>query len=693
MRFLPAILLGLLALAPAGPQDADFNERLLRVLERRYRETPDPTDPRAAAARLGYDREKIRQFVAGLGWEPYPGILRDAAGTLLAGGGNSLDRALLLQAMLEAGGEKTRLLRCDLATAEWEKLLAAFRTRKVPARAPLDLKALAVELGVDPAGLETAVGARRREETALVEEILEAAKGEIARITPLLGAVKGRPAALPKDYVWVQVTDPTTKDWVDVDAPPVELTKAAGKPMTPQELAAQRRSLSFRLVMNRKSGAKTEPVALLNVPVDLTAAAWKPIEFMLLPMHGQLPPTGKLRDLDSKARIEAFRKAKTFRAGLILDGKYYGGIPFDLTGELHEVDAGGRVGPAKALSGGVGKAFGGALGGFGAGEETKPAASSIESLVLEVAVREPGVAERVHRRTVYAPGKPVDGVELYPTLRCSFLVDSAPLPEGERGRREVAAYVRNLPALRRLLKGELDGVHFSMQAEVSSVLLRFADGRRRALAGIGEGAAVLQDRPGVCAETSQIALDDANGRVLLRRGIDIMDNTARFEDGPSTLKYGLAETALECLLVTRRWPGDSAPSAWTALERARLQGGKVEVLDNKGTKEIRWSPGAWWSVDPGSGLCVGRVLTGAGQGLIETAWEQASAVCNYSDVAGLAAGAASATGHKEADDASAFFGKACGVVGGTWARDVAADKANDLTKDLWPNTLAALGGM
>ncbi|HUR38774.1 MAG TPA: hypothetical protein VM222_04750, partial [Planctomycetota bacterium] len=121
MRFLPAILLGLLALAPTLPQDADFNERLLRVLERRHRETPDPTDPRAAAARLGYDREKIRQFVAGLGWEPYTGILRDAAGTLLAGGGNSLDRALLLQSMLEAGGEKTRLLRCDLAPAEGEK--------------------------------------------------------------------------------------------------------------------------------------------------------------------------------------------------------------------------------------------------------------------------------------------------------------------------------------------------------------------------------------------------------------------------------------------------------------------------------------------------------------------------------------------------------------------------------------------
>jgi len=688
-RLLPALFLGLLSTAP---QDVDFNERLLRVLERRHHQTPNPTDPRAAAARLGYDREKIRAFVGGLAWEPYSGVLRDASGTLLAGGGNSLDRALLLQAMLEAGGEKTRLVRCDLPAAEGEKLLDSFRKGRVVAKPSVDLKVLAADLGVDPAGLEAAVVARRREATALVEEILEAAKSEAERITPLVGAVKGRAAVLPRDYVWVQVSDAVGKDWVDVDAAPVELTKGAGTPLTAGMLTAQRRSLLFRLVMNRKNGPKTEPVALLNVPTDLAAAAWKPIEFVLLPMHGQLPPTGKLRELEGKARVDAFRQAKTFRAGLILDGKYYGGIPFDLTGELHEVDAGGRVGPAKALSGGVGKAFGGAFGGLNGGEPSKASAASlIDSLVLEVTVREPGVQERVHRRTIYSSAKPEDGISAFPVVRYSFLVDSAPLPEGERSRREVAAYVRNIPALRRLLKGELEGTHFSQQTEVSSVLLRFADARRRALAGLG--GRVLQDRPGICAETSQIALDDANGRVLLRRGIDIMDNSARFEDGPLTLKYGLAETALECLLVTRRWQGDAAPSAWTSMERARLQGGKAELTDQKGTKELRWSAAAWWSIDPATGLCVGRVRSGAGQCLIETAWEEASAVCNYSDVVGLAAGAASATGHKEADDASAFMGKACGVVGGTWPRDVAADKANDLTKDLWPGTLAALGGM
>src|SRR6202035_1815056 len=110
------------------------------------------------------------------------------------------------------------------------------------------------------------------------------------------------------------------------------------------------------------------------------------------------------------------------------------------------------IGPAKALAGGVGKAFGGALGGFGAGGgEQKPVGGGVESLVLQNRVQERGAPERVERRTVYEAASPVEVASLFPILRYSFLVDTAPLPEGERGRREVAAYVRNLPALRKLI--------------------------------------------------------------------------------------------------------------------------------------------------------------------------------------------------------------------------------------------------
>lgn len=692
MRLLLTAALAILSAAPGLPaQEGSPAERLLDLLEKRHRETPDPSDVRLAATRLGFDRAKILAFVAGLGWEPYVGILRDASGTLLCGAGNSVDRALLLQALLEAGGEKTRLMRVDLAEADGARLLDSFRKREIKPRPDVDPKVLAQDLGVDAPALETLVAGRRKEESDLVDEILEAAKAEAGRVAPLVGAIAGRAAAAPKEHVWVQVSDKAA--WVDLDPSPVEISHEKARPLLPAELAAQRRTVTFRLVMYKKTAGKSEPVVLLNVPAPLASVSWKPVDLLLTPLRGQIPHSGRLRDLDDKARVEAFRQAKKFRGGLIVDGKYFGGIPFDLSGNVYEVDAGGAVGTAKAMSGGVGKAFGGLGGGLGGGGGDEAPASTIESLALEVGVKEPGAAEVLHKRTLYAPAKAGDRANPLPILRYSFLVDGAPLPAGERGRREVATYARNVPALRKLFKGEFEGVHFSQTADVSSLLLRFGDLRRRALARLGEGANWLQDRPGVFAETSQVFVEEGTGKLILRRGLDIMDNPVRFETGDKTLAFGLAETVLECLLVARKWPGGSSLSAWSSMERARLQGGKVEVVDRDGRREIRWSPAAGWSIDPASGSCVGRVASGAGQGMVEKAWEEANEICTYSDVAGLAAGSLSATGTKSFDDAADYFGKACGVVGGTWARDKAADQIKSLQEGLWAGTLSALSGM
>lgn len=688
MRLLPAALLVLLGAAPV--QEAADAGRLLDAVERRHRRTPDPADARAAAARLGFDRAKILEFVSGLAWEPYSGVLRDSGGTLMTGGGNSLDRALLLQAMLEAGGEKTRLMRADLAEADGTRLLEAFRKRERQVRPGSDPKELAVELGVDAAALESLVAERRREEAALVDEVLEAAKVEAARLAPLAGAIAGRAPAVPREHVWVQAAE--KGGWVDLDPSPVAVPRQGGRPVAPQEVAARRRSVTIRLILNRKSGDKTEPVPLLSVPSDLSAVSWKAVDLIVQPVPGQLPPVSKLRGMDSKGVLAAFRQVKQYRPCLILDGKSYGGVPFDLEGRTFDVDSGGRVGPAKALAGGLNKAFGGVLGGGGGGEAA--AAPALESVVLEVAVKEPGAAERVHRRTLVTAPKP--GVRALPFLRYSYLVDGAPLPRGELSRRELRAIAVNAPALRRLVQGRAEGVHFNLHVEVPSLLLLFGDLRRRALVRLGEGAAFVQDRPGLVAETSQVFLDEEGGRVRVRRGIDILDNPGYFDGAADrTMTLGAAETALECLLVERVGPGEARRSAWTLMERARLQGGKAEVSDRDGRREVRWSGDAWWSVDPAGGGCVGRVPSGAGQGLIETVIESASQVCNYADAVGFLGSASGATGRqpKWAENTNKAVGLACSVLGGTTARDQMKDKIDELTASLWASATNALSGM
>jgi len=697
MRFAPLALILAAGLAP-GPRQGDAaSERLLQVLERRYREAGDPSDPRAAAGRLGFDRARIVEFVRSeIAWEPYPGVLRDAAGTLLVRGGNSIDRSLLLQAMLEAGGEKTRLMRTDLAEADGAKFLEAFRGRDPKARfsrLQSDPRALAREIGVDEAALEGMVAERRRGDDLFLDEIVEAASAESARLTPLVGAVASRAGVVPREHVFVQVFDLTRRDWMDLEASPVEVPRKGARPVSPPELAGQRRTVTIRLLLNRKSGERIEPVTLLNVPADLSAVSWKAVDFLVQPLPGQLPPLAKLRGLDSKGVLQAFRQVKQYRPGLMIDGRSYGGVPFDLEGRTYDVDAGGRVGPAKALAGGLNKTFGGVLGGVGGGGQAPPA-STLESLVLEISVKEPGVAEGVHRRTLLAPPRP--GLRELPILRYSFLVDGAPLPPGEFGRREVGMMVRNAAALRKLLQGQLEGVHFNQHVDVPSLLLRFGDLRRRALLRLGEGIPFIQDRPGLVAETSQLVLDEEGGRLLARRGIDILDNPAYLERAADrTLSVGVAETALECLLVERRWPGEARRSAWTLIERARLSGGRPEVSERDGRREVRWSTEAAWNLDPASGSCVGRVPSGAGQGLIEAAWENASAVCTYSDVIGFAAAMGSAGGltSKEVNDAASLFGKACGVVGGTWPRDAVNDKISEITQGLWTGAINALAGM
>ncbi len=87
----------------------------------------------AAVARLPAEWEAPLFFVQGaIGYVPYAGSVRGARGTLESGGGNAVDQALLLAALLRARGVETRLARGRLDWAAAARLVVGTSTPSAP---------------------------------------------------------------------------------------------------------------------------------------------------------------------------------------------------------------------------------------------------------------------------------------------------------------------------------------------------------------------------------------------------------------------------------------------------------------------------------------------------------------------------------------------------------------------------------
>jgi hypothetical protein len=95
------------------------------------------------AFELEYDVEKIFRFVTDeIGYEPYDGALRGIQGTLWSGAGNSVDKAMLLKALLDASTVNVQFVTGSLPEAEATRLLeSTAQAPVIPESARLFLEA------------------------------------------------------------------------------------------------------------------------------------------------------------------------------------------------------------------------------------------------------------------------------------------------------------------------------------------------------------------------------------------------------------------------------------------------------------------------------------------------------------------------------------------------------------------------
>jgi hypothetical protein len=155
----------------------------------------------ALALELAFDLPAMHAFVRDhIAYDPYPGVLRGADGTLSARSGSAWDRALLLFDLVSASGYDARFVTGVLGDADTAALLAA---APVGPRVPLPDPAMADVVAVDAARL----AARAQRDHTL---LLEALGGHVT-----WGAEPDR-AQIAREHVWVQARD-DDGTWRDLD--------------------------------------------------------------------------------------------------------------------------------------------------------------------------------------------------------------------------------------------------------------------------------------------------------------------------------------------------------------------------------------------------------------------------------------------------------------------------------------------
>lgn len=443
------------ASAVAGAQGADA---LFARLEVAAADVPRATfDPAAVVAEVGSDPEALFAWVRDhVGLVAYRGALKGAVGTLLDGGGNALDRALLLRSLLTSAGHESALAHATLAPDVAARVAAVVRTPTPSTPAPADVDALAAraeaEFGVD--GVAVAAELRQRAAAAAARRTeLEARAADAT--DALLALVGAGPDADPSvqvaDHWWVVLRAPDGA-LVDLDptlpnaAPGDRLTEPVGlvAPDAVAQLAALEGSCRDLSCGDRLHAVRVGAVA--EVVEDGVLVEHVLLDQELLPAELLGVPLALMVASDGDDDLDPFATtapAEALHAALLESGAWQPVLRIgaeEVRGRA--VTAAGAV--QDSLSGGSGGSplggFGGGLGGgFGSGGGGE--ADGFTALWWTFEVRTPGMGVVVARRAVFdrlgaaaraaggaVDGAPTDAVRLARALALGGQSELALLP-------------------------------------------------------------------------------------------------------------------------------------------------------------------------------------------------------------------------------------------------------------------------
>ncbi len=337
----------------------------------------------ALADRLGSDPATIFHFVRDeIRYEPYTGVLRGALGTLLCRAGNSLDRSLLLAALLQKAGLTTQIASGHLSSQQAQILVSRlFEPVKPVSQAIPTIAELAPDvsraMGVDQAKLlrlsdeMQKYGQRENKqlvdyvdhESSFLSNLLSKAGVDAGVITP-----NDQLLAEASEHYWVQYQNPNGQ-WVDLDsaftdAEPgkvnAQVTNTFAPDSAPEELYHHLRiTLTLRVaqVTDGNDGPTTDMVLLDG---ELRVAEQQGKDIVVANFPAPMPDLGK----PMGSLSDALAATKGYQTVLQIGNQATAGKYFDLDGQISD-KLGGPVGDVVTNAGGIGGAFGGLGGSVG----------------------------------------------------------------------------------------------------------------------------------------------------------------------------------------------------------------------------------------------------------------------------------------------------------------------------------------
>lgn len=616
--------------------------------------------------------EFVRDQIA---FEPYPGVMKGARGTLITRGGNSLDRALLFVTLLKPQGITAKIAHGRLSTAQAQSLLqqivgtpdAIDQMFK-----PLIKNSPQPELSDTNQEFKKTVEQGAAEQGRNLREAVERSYQQIQSQLNKSGAAPGRDVtsdqlAVLQDHFWVQAS--IGEQNVDMDpsfktATMNQKFAESTETLDPDELAdALYQQIAIRMVGEFLQGGQVTSKELLAKQLKAVDLIGKNLRLAL----GPEPPG---------------RETKSFLPLLMVGDESTPGSVFQIQQQESEEPESPAAGEEMPGAGGN------AAGGLGGSEEepakepkktqTKGRATGgvLGRLYVEVSSKAPHLPDAGYRRVIldrleFRNGKTelqagmqdVKGIRplLIQVWDGALSVGPYHVLYALRTRLEAAKAQQSMQEKARahLYLGEDFTVDDLTGPVLPPELISFffsSDFVRHLIVSKSAGAVrSYYERPRLAFFHHGFGVHDwskPQGVRSFRDGLDLLNEPIRFVGGreatlPAALKAGIVDTALERLVSKSRADFNTLPVFAAASEQkvpiVTLGPSQSAAIDSlplpvsiRTVLHDELSRGftvivpsglvalngthtfGWWSIDPDSGMALGKIELGGGQAFTET---------------------------------------------------------------------------